>query len=335
MPRVTSIAPAVAHLVGPGKLSVVNGRLGYSIPEQPRLQLDPTRLRELFCYGAISVSDEALRLLCQHEVAVAWLSASGSICRGRLVTGRDPTTRLRMAQHRALAIVTQQCEFARGIVSAKFDSQLAAARHFQRHGHRMAGSVLAQLNAGRSRVATIRDLNELRGFEGAAAQAWFGLLGSLLAPPWTMNGRSRRPPRDPVNALLSLGYTWLCQRTVARAEAAGLEVQLGALHEYHPGRPSRACDLMEAWSVPVVDSWMLRLCAEVPYHPDQFEQSEKGVRLPAGQFGRVLANWETHWQRSGGDDELDRMVRTACEWFRTASRLPELVAQGEPTEDLE
>ena len=62
--------------------------------------------------------------------------------------------------------------------------------------------------------------------------------------------------------------------------------------------------------------------------------SRRWLRLPAGQFGRILANWETHWQRSGGDGELDRMVRTACEWFRTTSRLPELAAQGDTDRGL-
>ena len=335
MPRINAIAPAVAHLVGPGKLQVVNSRLEFSIPDQPRLQLDPAKLRELFCYGAVSVSDEALRVLCQREIAVAWLSASGSACRGRLVTARDSSTRLRMAQHRALAIEERQREFARGIVLAKFDSQLAAVRHLQRHGQHAAGAVLVQLNTGRTRAAAVGDLNGLRGLEGAAAVAWFGLLAASLAPPWVMNGRTRRPPRDPVNALLSLGYTWLCQRTVARVQAFGLEVQLGGLHEYQLGRPSLACDLMEPLRVPMVDRWVLRICAEGPWQPDQFEQSAAGVRLPQGQFGRVLANWDTHWQRSDGEGALDRLVRGACEWFREASGLREPVAQPPDNEEVE
>ena len=80
--------------------------------------------------------------------------------------------------------------------------------------------------------------------------------GQLLRPPWRFVQRVRRPPTDPVNALLSLGYTWVLTRTVARCEAAGLEVNLGGLHDYRPGRPSLACDLMEPLRVPAVDRWV-------------------------------------------------------------------------------
>src|SRR4051794_19751513 len=95
--------------------------------------------------------------------------------------------------------------------------------------------------------------DQVRGFEGAASAAWFAFLGGLFEPPWSFRARARRPPTDPVNALLSLGYTWLLNRMNARAEAAGYEIYLGGLHEYRAGRPSLGCDLIESLRIPAVD----------------------------------------------------------------------------------
>ena len=98
------------------------------------------------------------------------------------------------------------------------------------------------------------------GHRGQRQLRWFELLGRLLNPPWQFSRRVRRPPTDPVNALLSLAYTWLTNRATARIQAHGLEVALGALHEYHPGRPSLACDLIEPLRVPIVDRWLVKTC---------------------------------------------------------------------------
>jgi CRISPR-associated protein Cas1 len=136
------------------------------------------------------------------------------------------------------------------------------------------------------------------------------LVGQLLLPPRLFTQRVRRPPTDPVNALLSLGYTFLLRRVEARCEAFGLEVALGALHAYRAGRPSLACDLMEPLRVPVVDRWVVSLCNERRLSPDDFVADEThGVRLNADSFGHTIALWEEHY--GGGEHEraLDSVVQ--------------------------
>src|SRR5258708_36464670 len=83
MRRVTSVATPVAHLVGPGKLKVVNGHLAYATQDQSPLRLDPKALRAVYCYGAVGVTDEAMQVLLMNEVEVAWLTPAGTRCRGR------------------------------------------------------------------------------------------------------------------------------------------------------------------------------------------------------------------------------------------------------------
>jgi CRISPR-associated protein Cas1 len=311
MPRVTSIITPIAHLVGPGKLKVINGRLAYSAKDASPLRLDPAALRMVICYGDVGITDEAMSLVLAHGVEVAWLTWSGSHYRGRLVRADASSTALRLAQHRALADPARRLELARWMVAEKIRSQMAGARHYQRHAAAGAGRTLALLKQWHAEAATAADLAALGGIEGSASAAWFSLLGEVLQPPWTFTRRVRRPPTDPVNALLSLGYTFLLNRVRAQCEALGLEVALGALHEYRSGRPSLACDVMEPLRVPAVDRWVVELCNQGRLKPEEFMQDGQAVRLQPPVFGGVVASWEEHWQRGELTVRLQRWLE---EW---------------------
>jgi CRISP-associated protein Cas1 len=315
MRRITSVSTPVAHLVGPGKLKVVNGHLAYSVRGESPLRLDPATLRAVYCYGEVGVTDEALLLLFRHEVGVAWLSPAGNRCRGRLVRSDPSKTTLRLLQHRAFADAELQRQWAARVVAAKIESQIQAARHYQRQGGTAAGPLIARMQAllAQSPTAT---LPQLRGLEGSASAAWFDLLGSLLLPPWRFVERNRRPPRDPVNALLSLGYTWLLARTITRCEAEGLEVNLGALHEYRPGRPSLACDLMEPLRTSAVDRWVIGLCNQQKVSPEEFLVGEHGVCLQPRRFPAILHLWEEFWQAQQQEAALDRWLSEFLVWVR-------------------
>lgn len=308
MRRTTSVATPIAHLVGPGKLKVINGHLAFSGREQGPLRLDPQTLQALFCYGGVGITDEAFQLLFQHDVHVVWLSPAGNRCRGRLVRSDPSTTTVRMLQHEALRNPDHKLALARKIVAEKVRSQLVAARHYQRHGLGSIGSLLEQLQTALDQSAVAGTLDQLRGIEGAASAAWFALLARLLNPPWQFAQRVRRPPTDPVNALLSLGYTWLLTRTIASCEAAGLEIYLGALHDYRPGRPSLACDLVEPLRIPAVDRWLVTLCNQNRVGPSDFCSENGGIRLQPAAFGRILRDWEEHWIDGGHEGSLEESI---------------------------
>lgn len=321
MAKIRSVSTPVAHLVGPGKLKVVNGHLGFSAQGQSDVRLDPKALTSVLCYGDVSVSDRAFQVLFAQGVEVAFLSHGGTRCRGRLV-GSDPSAAtLRMAQHAAFTRPECVLAWARQVVVAKSDSQLAAARHYQRHGVTFGGEVLERVRAARRAAEEATSLEQLRGVEGSAAAAWFALFGDLVKAPWTFPGRRRRPPTDPVNALLSLGYTWLLTRTSARCEALGLELYLGGLHEFRAGRPSLACDLIEPLRVPAVDRWVITLCNEGRMSPEDFLEKDGGIVLKPEVFGRTLLVWEEHW-RSGPrtlmEEGVDRLMRQLREWLSEA-----------------
>lgn len=144
----------------------------------------------------------------------------------------------------------------------------------------------------------------LRGLEGSAARAYFHGYTALFAPELSFTGRNRRPPRDPVNACLSLAYTLLHFEAVHIAHAAGLDPLLGFYHRPAFGRESLACDLIEPLR-PAVDEWIWQLFSLGPLHPEHFG-SDKGACL-LGKAGRshFYAGWEKfapfprRWLRQG------------------------------------
>ena len=150
-------------------------------------------------------------------------------------------------------------------------------------------------------------LDSLRGFEGAAARAYFAGLAGVFAPAFNFTGRNRRPPRDPVNVCLSLSYTMLHVHAVQSCVTAGLDPLLGFYHRPAFGRESLASDLIEPLR-PTVDLWVWELLRSRTLKSDHFTL-DKGACL-LGKAGRAIfyAEWERHhapWQR----------------WLRTQARL--------------
>lgn len=324
MPRRTSsIATPLAHLVGPGKLKVINQQLAFVTDKSSPLRLDPESLENVFCYGKVGITDQAFQILFQHEVEVSWMTPAGNKCKGRLVRADRSTTALRILQHQVLSQPEHQLKLAANVVTKKIESQIEAARHYQRHGQAQARPLLQQLGQARTACDRAQSLDQLRGLEGSASATWFGFFGQLLKAPWQFTQRLRRPPPDPVNALLSLGYTWLLNKTIARVEAMGLEVYLGALHAFRSGRPSLACDLMEPLRVPAVDRWLVPLLNRQTIKPEDFVKEKEGYHLKEGIFPRMLHEWETHWQSLAAEEVLQHLINDWVAYFRQRGALNE------------
>ncbi|MGF1580765.1 MAG: CRISPR-associated endonuclease Cas1 [Gemmataceae bacterium] len=308
MRRTTSVSTPIAHLVGPGKLKVINGRLAFSAKDESPVRLDPSKLEEICCYGPVGITDDAFQMLFRYEIPVAWLSLAGQNCRGRLVRSDASRTSLRLLQYQAFLDLQWRTQWAAQVVGAKITSQIEAARYFQRKSTPDATDILRQLESGFQRCSQNPTIEQLRGIEGAASAAWFRLFGTALNDPWKFTQRTRRPPRDPVNAMLSLGYTWLHTRTLARVEAQGLEPYLGGLHEYRAGRPSLVCDLVEPLRVPTVDRWVLRLCNRKGVTPEDFVPKDGGFRLTPQAFPNILQRWEEYWHDQHHDLTLSQII---------------------------
>ena len=158
----------------------------------------------------------------------------------------------------------------------------------------------------------------LRGLEGSAARAYFHGYTALFAPELDFTGRNRRPPRDPVNACLSLAYTLLHFEAVRTAHAAGLDPLLGFYHRPAFGRESLACDLIEPLR-PAVDDWIWRQFNTAQLRPEHFGTDKGACLIGKAGRGHFYAGWEQFAPLPR------RWLRQRCARLATQLR-----AQGEP-----
>ncbi len=144
-----------------------------------------------------------------------------------------------------------------------------------------------------------KTLDEIRGIEGAASAAYFRALAQLFPPEFPFQGRSRRPPRDPVNALLSFTYTLVLQELRTAVALAGLDPCLGCLHAIAYGRPALALDLLEPFRPSLCDALVLRITNLKILQPEDFETDEEtgGMRMKREALNKFLLQFEQRLER--------------------------------------
>lgn len=214
-------------------------------------------IESLAVLGSVQVSTQALTAFADHEIPVAFLSAAG-----RLVAMMDPmgptSAAVRAAQVRALDRPETALELARAVTMAKIANQRTL---LMRNHADLPSAAARELQRALLAAEGALTMDTLRGHEGAAASVYFRHFRGMfkpgaeeLAAEFDANGRRRRPPPDPVNAVLSFGYSMLTNESVAACRLASLEPTLGALHTTRPGRPALALDLMEPFRPLIADS---------------------------------------------------------------------------------
>ncbi len=264
---------------------------------------------EVFVFGRVHFTAQAIQALLKREVHVHFLTTSGKYL-GRLVPPKGKNVELRLAQFRAFENENQRLSLARGFIAAKVQNQRAFLRRQNRKLKDDALSrAILKLRQQIGQIESASTLETLRGAEGLAANTYFDVFGRLIQVNGiTFPGRIRRPPPDPINALLSLGYTLLCAQIWSLVETSGLDPYLGFLHVPEYGRPSLVLDLMEEWRPIIVDPLVVRLFNWGTIKPQDFTEepwdeegdfpcvrlSPQGLRKFLSQFHKRLEEGATY-----------------------------------------
>lgn len=283
------------HLLGPGVLRVCNRMPRWEPLHGSPLSIHPEKLKTLLLYGACDVTGAALRILWKHNVQVSFVSPDQRELLGRLSPPADRFPALCYWQHLAASDAGFALRQARSLVDEKVESILDVLRHFQSHRRIDPTVVRQQLQADLKRIRKASRISTLLGCEGAATARWYETLRKLLPAGFSFPRRQIRPPRDPVNALLSLGYTLLASRLETALSAHGLDPLIGVYHQLRPGRPSLVCDLMEPFRIPLVDQLVLGQLRQGFFRPEHFESSQDGTRLHSRHFRRFLQAFEERY----------------------------------------
>lgn len=232
-------------------------------------------LEQLTLVGFASLSGAVLDSLIRYRVETVLLSPNGRF-RARLLVDEHKHVQRRQAQYLRLSDPNTVLVFVKALVGGKVrnSSRLLALRGSQ-FGNPELLQAAARLKGIAELVPVQKDLEVLRGLEGHAGNIYFQAFPHLLrVPGFTFEGRNRRPPRDPINALLSFVYTLITLEVLTAVKIVGLDPYLGALHAVEYGRPSLACDLVEEWRNFLGDRLVLGLINRRAIGPDDFVQRQ-------------------------------------------------------------
>lgn len=266
---------------------------------QTLLRVPMHTLESIVCFGRVSASPPFMGFCGERRVLLSFLSEQGKFlarCQGATMGN----ILLRRQQYRLADEGSSAARVAQPMVLAKVANcrnvVLRAARESE--GDRSALQVAAEeLRGTLTRIDKgAPELEVLRGMEGEAAQKYFGVFDEMIVAQkadFQFRGRSRRPPMDRINALLSFVYTLLVHDCVAALESVGLDPYCGFLHRDRPGRPSLALDLMEELRPVVADRVVLTLVNRQQVQSGDFEERENGaVWLSPKGRKEVIAAWQ-------------------------------------------
>jgi len=266
-------------------------REGQAGDERRRVVIQQVRMAEVdevLVFGNIALTPAAVAALLQRGIDTVFLTAHGRY-RGRLTGKPGRNVHLRLAQFDRLRDPTVAVSLARSLVGGKIANQRYILLRAQREQKpvcpdRGRREDLAEAIAGLRRLLEVLETAEtvdgVRGIEGQAAALYFGAFGKCIRnPAFTFEKRTRRPPRDPVNAMLSFGYTLLGMAMESLTLRVGLDPMVGVFHTPEYGRPSLMLDLIEEFRPVIVDTLVLRLLNRREVAPEDFEELHDDAEL--------------------------------------------------------
>jgi len=282
------------------------------VERELQLQAPLLQLGSIVCFGDVMLSPALMHRCAADGRSIVLLSGHGRFM-ARVEGPASGNVLLRRAQHLALSDSARRLEIARSMVAGKIRNSRAVLLRAARDANSVDDQdMLAE--AARlhleilERAAARNDVDILRGDEGDAARVYFSAFSSMIRDDvrgtFGIAERSRRPPRDPMNAVLSFFYTLLRSECSAALEGVGLDPQVGFLHALRPGRPALALDLMEEFRPVVADRLALTLVNRKELSKDDFERFDGGA-VYLNETGRrtVILAWQHR-----KEDEIDHRV---------------------------
>jgi CRISP-associated protein Cas1 len=294
-----------AHIGRSGETLVVTAENGDGEPTTQRVPVED--VDAVVVHGFGQVTTQAIHLCASHGVAVQWMTAGGKFAAG--TTSSPGRVQQRIRQYAALSDESVRLCLARQLVHAKIETQLRYLLRASRGNEALRVNCRASLERIREtlrKVTNVASIESLLGLEGMAAKSYFAALPLLISahipPEMQPHGRSKHPPRDRFNALLSFGYAMLQAAVHRAALAVGLEPALGFYHRPRTAAPPLVLDVMELfrtilWEIPLIGSvnrMQWEIDDDFTLSPGQVWLSESGRKKAIGLFEERLNESHKH-----------------------------------------
>lgn len=302
-----------------------NENLVLKVGDELKARVPIHKLQGLVCFGQVSISPYLMAHCAENGVTITYLNQFGKFL-ARVEGPVSGNVLLRRTQHLAGADPNQSVAIARTILVGKIYNQRAVLRRYLRdygdQSDAQAELAVAEKRLSRclEQLNDCQSIDKLMGREGEAAQVYFGVFQHLIRQSdFQFDARRRRPPTDPVNALLSFCYTLLTHDCRSALETTGLDPASGFLHQLRSGRPSLALDLAEEFR-PMIDRFVLSLINKRQLSVKDFDEWPNGsITLKEEPRRTLLAAWQ--------DRKQDTLMHSWFEESAPVGLLPWLQAQ--------
>lgn len=275
------------------------GRFVVSLPDDHTVEVLIKEVEHICLFGNVHLTTSAIATCLHHQIPVVFLSQTGSY-KGHLWSAENQHQALETAQYQRFSESEFQMMTARAIVQGKlWNSRQLLLKLNRRHNlatvAEAAKGINRDLSAVQQLIPDLDNLDRLRGYEGTAATRYFLGLGQLIKhPDLAFIKRTRRPPTDPVNSLMSFGYTLLFNNVLSLLRVEGLNPYLGNLHRSDRPEAQLAFDLMEEFRSPIVDTLVMQLVNQNVFSLEDFTppNEQGGVYLTGPSRKRFLQAFE-------------------------------------------
>lgn len=241
-------------------------------------------------FGRVQLTTQCMEECLKRGVNVLFFSTNGAYF-GRLIS----TNHVNVARQRKQAALTYDfcLAMSKNIIRAKIRNQVVILRRYARSSQIDVDAEIQMMQILEKKLEVCISTEQIMGFEGAAARQYFTALGKLVRTEFKFNGRNRRPPKDPFNSLISLGYSIVLNEIYGKLEGKGLNPYFGVLHKDREKHPTLASDLMEEWRAVIVDSTAMSLLNGRELLQEHFVHGENdGVYLTKEGFKIFISKFE-------------------------------------------
>lgn len=262
------------------KITVEQGKMVVECKDGMRRLIPEQTLESIVIFGNVMLSLPAQKECLENGISVTMLSTGGHYF-GRLVSTSHMNARRLKTQIYLSDDPEQTLLLGKKIMSCKIHNQRVLLRRYARNSTVDISDKIQEINVLEKSLERSDSMDRLLGYEGAAARAYFDALARLIKPEFAFSGRNRRPPKDPFNAMLSLGYTILFYEIFAEVENRSLSPYIGFIHCIKENHPALVSDLLEEWRAAIVDATVMSMIQgnEISVEDFQKDEESEGVFL--------------------------------------------------------
>lgn len=308
------------------------GRCVIVLPDGMKRMIPIETIEYVSLFGNINISVPAMQMFMKNKIPVTLYSRSGSYF-GRIMPNENCNIIRQRKQFKLSGETEFSLELSKRIIRAKVNNQRVVLKRYKpRAGSEEVDNIVEQIKIVSRKIKDCTSIEQLMGYEGTIAKYYFAGLSKCIYPDFKFNGRSRRPPKDEFNSMISLGYALIMNEIYGAIEGKGLNVYAGFLHQDRERHPTVASDLMEEWRSVIVDSMVMSLINGREVLKDGFIRRDNGVFLKDETFKVFIKKYESKMRTDMSylNHDSGRMSFRKALWIQ-ASKLAKAIDEEDYT----